>query len=140
MPPDHSASITEVTSKGQRYFRLDLSSDENGKRVTHDFHSRDSAESFKQICEEAWAKGLPTPVPDLGLPTPCSEASLIQVKNRSGSITYRVSFSIKGGKRHHRGFDSVQKAEQFQKLLSGLSFARGPGGAEVSSGTFGQPR
>jgi integrase len=38
--------------------------------------------------------------------------------NRSGSITYRVSFSIKGGKRHHRGFDTLQKAEQFQKLIN----------------------
>jgi len=59
MHSEGSASITEITSKGQRSFRLDLGNDDKGKRVTHDFHSRDSAESFKKICEEAWSKGLP---------------------------------------------------------------------------------
>jgi hypothetical protein len=42
---------------------------------------------------------LPTPFPDLGLTMPRSEASMIQVKNCSGNITHRISFSIKGGKR-----------------------------------------
>jgi hypothetical protein len=69
--PERSASITEITNKGRRYCRLDLGNDEKGKRVTHDFHSRDSAETFKKICEEAWTKGLPTPIPDLGLPVRC---------------------------------------------------------------------
>jgi hypothetical protein len=108
MQPERIATITEVTTKGKRAYRLDLGNDEKGKRVTHDYHSRDSAETFKKICEEAWAKGLPTPIPDLGLPTPQSAASIIKVKNRSGSVTHRVSFSITGGKRYHRGFDKPQ--------------------------------
>ena len=109
MKPDALPPFTAVTTKGQRAFRLDLGNDDKGKRVTHDFHSRDSAETFKKICEEAWAKGLPTLIPDLGLPTPSSEATMIQVTNRSKGITYRVSFSIKGGKRYHRGFHTKQK-------------------------------
>src|SRR5271168_2512064 len=103
MPEMRSASISEITNKGRRFFRLDLGKNENGKRKTHDFHSRDSAETFKKICEEAWAKGLATPVADLGLPAASSPAKLYEIPNESGTITYRITYSIKGGKRYQRG-------------------------------------
>ena len=88
MNPERSASITEITSKGKRSYRLDLGADEKGKRVTHDFHSRDSAETFKKICEEAWAEGLPTPIPDLGVPIPTKEASVTEVENPRGVLPF----------------------------------------------------
>jgi len=113
-----SASVTETAGKGRGYFRRDLGNDDKAKPETHSLDTRDSAETFKKICEEAWAPEVPTPIPSLGLPIQSSMASRNDVPNRSGSITYRVTFSFKADeKRHHQGFDKIQKAEQFEKLM-----------------------
>lgn len=120
MQPRRPAKIYEVRNRNNvTTYRVDLGKDDSGKRVTYGFDSREEAEAFKKKCDESLVSDKSRPIPTNTAPTPIKEAKLYEVKNRSGSITYRVDFVGGDGKRVARGFEEKAKAEQFQKVING---------------------